>query len=231
MGFSRLNPDELIGKTYNYLTVIGTEFNEKEQQTYAICHCNFCNRKEPYKVLPYLLRQGSSKSCGCYRRYVNLTREHKGLEKEKNPNYIDGRSKHPLYGIWLSMMQRCNNKNLKAYQYYGKRGIKVCDGWHNFWNFVKWSDSIGGRPKGYTLDRIDVNGNYEPSNCRWVTMKVQCSNKTDNIYLTFNGKTQILAEWSRELGINFRTLNNRINRGWSVERALTEKVHTHHHKQ
>lgn len=128
------------------------------------------------------------------------------------------------------MMSRCYSEKSAPYDYYGGRGIKVCEEWHDFWNFVKWSDSIGGRPNGYTLDRKNVNGNYEPSNCEWVTRKAQNRNKRDNVFVTFNGKTQTLMDWSIELGIHYRTLNNRINRGWTVERAFTEKVHTHHSK-
>ena len=95
--------------------------------------------------------------------------------------------------------------------------------WHDFWSFVKWSDSIGGKPNGYTLDRIDNDGNYCPENCRWADWETQTSNKSSNRYITYNGKTQTIQQWSIDIGLNEQTLTNRINRGWSIERALTTK--------
>lgn len=227
MRFQRLSADNFVGKTFNWLTVIDLSFDEKQQTSYAICKCK-CGKIT--RAVPAHLKNGKMKSCGCYRSIVARNRVHKGLQLEQNPNFLDGRSRHPLYVLWNGIRQRCYNPNSKAYKYYGGRGIKMCDEWLDFWGFVEWVDGNGGKPAHLTLDRIDVNGDYSPSNCRWVGMDVQCTNKTDNVYLTFNNKTQTISEWASELNINYRTLNNRINRGWSVERALTEKVHTHHPK-
>lgn len=227
MSSQTLSYSNLIGKTFNRLTVIDIQYYEKYKCNCAICMCECGNQTI---VVPAHLKAGKVKSCGCYKKERFINRKNKGLPLEKNPNFLDGRSRHPLYKTWNSMKQRCYNKNDKAYKHYGQRGIKMCNEWLDFWGFVKWVDDNGGKPEHLTLDRIDVNGNYEPSNCRWVSMKVQCTNKTDNVYLTFNNKTQTISEWASELNINYRTLNNRINRGWSVERTLTEKVHTHHPK-
>lgn len=227
MRFQRLSADGFVGHTFNWLTVIDLSFDEKQRTTYAICKCKCGNIS---KVIPAHLKNSKVKSCGCYRYMVNKNREHKGFPKEKNPCYIDDRSSNPLYNLWKGMMHRCYYPKSTGYKYYGGKGIKVCDEWHDFWNFVKWVDSVGGRPDNYTLDRIDVYQDYAPDNCRWVTRQDQSVNKSDNVFLTYNGKTQTISQWASELGFNYRTLNNRINRGWSIERALTEKVHTHHPK-
>ena len=121
------------------------------------------------------------------------------------------------------MLRRCEDSKSNHYDRCGGRGIKVCDEWHDFWAFVKWSDSVGGRPNGYTLDRINNDGNYEPGNCRWASWKTQTANKSSNRFIVYNGKSQTIQQWSSELGINRQTLTNRINRGWSIERAINTK--------
>ncbi len=196
-----------IGEKNNELTVIGI-FDGK-QQTMLRCKCSCGNETD---VLPYQFKNGSVKSCGCLRNTIY--------------NFEDGRSSHPLYGIWRQMMQRCYNKQSKAYYRYGGRGIYVCKEWHDFFKFVEWSDSVGGRPNGYTLDRKNNDGPYSPGNCRWATMHDQCRNKSDNIFIEYNGKKQTLEDWSRELKMNRATLQHRYVRGWSIERMMTEPVHT-----
>ena len=125
------------------------------------------------------------------------------------------------------MLQRCKNPNGKRYKYYGGRSITVRDEWHAAEKFIGWA-VLNGWEKGLTLDRIDNNGNYKPDNCRWVTRKVQSRNMRSNHLITFNGKTQTIAEWAEEIGINGSTLYNRINAsGWLIERALTEPVKQH----
>ena len=198
---------DYIGKQKNELTVI--EIVSEHGKTMLKCKCS-CGKET--LVLPYQFKNGEIKSCGCLRNT---------LFKETN-----GRSKHPLYGIWRQMMQRCYNEKSKIYRRYGGRGIYVCEEWHDFFKFVEWSDSVGGRPEGYTLDRRDNNGPYCPENCRWATMKTQNINKSDNIVIEYNGRTQTLVEWAKELGINWVTFHNRYVRGWRIERMMTEPVHT-----
>lgn len=101
----------------------------------------------------------------------------------------------------------------------------MCEEWHDFWKFVEWSESIGGRPENYTLDRIDNNGNYEPNNCRWATSGEQAINKSNNLNIEYNEETKTLKEWSDLLGISWDVLHNRLRKGWTVERAFTEKVY------
>lgn len=130
-----------------------------------------------------------------------------------------------LYRIWHSMKQRCNNPNNTSYHNYGGKSIRVCKEWNEFQGFSEWAISNGYSDE-LTLDRINGDGNYEPSNCRWITMKEQQNNKSDNHLLTYNGKTQNIMQWAEELqptlGITYSMINKRINRqGWSVESALS----------
>lgn len=220
----RINSLDYIGNTYGYLSVLKVEISKKDNQSYAVCQCVCGNIKN---VLPYQLRKGAVVSCGCYKKEIckNMTKP----TSQQNGNYIDGRSKHPLYGTWFQMITRCENPNSKHYNRYGGRGIKVCDDWHDFWKFVEWSNSVGGRPQGYTLDRIKNDGNYEPNNCRWANWRTQKTNTSTNVFLEYNGIRKTMIEWCEELNINYRTLNNRINRGWSVEKALSECISKNSH--
>jgi len=119
------------------------------------------------------------------------------------------------------MKSRCNNKNNPVYMLYGGRGISVCDEWNEFKAFKEWAMNNGYSDQ-LTIDRINVNGNYEPDNCRWATQKEQCRNKRDNHYLTFQGETKTLIEWSELVGIRQETIRHRINDyGYTVEEALT----------
>ena len=139
-------------------------------------------------------------------------------------NYKHGLRRHPLYGIWNAMNQRCNNPNVGAYPHYGGRGIKVCEEWGSFEAFYKWSVA-NGWAEGLSIDRIDNDGNYCPENCRWTDIYTQANNTSSNRFITYNGKTQTEAQWAKELGMNKYTLSSRINlRGWSIERAFTQPV-------
>lgn len=205
-----------IGKRFGKLTVLGISTKNKTGKNYVQCKCECGNIID---VLPNQLFRNQLKSCGCSKTNNDLL---KNNHCTSSGNFRDGRTKHPLYGVWNQMLNRCENPKNIHYDRYGGRGIKVCDEWHDFWSFAKWSDSTGGRPKGFTLDRIDNDGNYEPSNCRWANSETQASNKSSNRYIEFNGKIQTIHQWASEIGINEQTLTNRINRGWSIENALTK---------
>lgn len=117
-----------------------------------------------------------------------------------------------LFKIWSGMKQRCLNKNAPNYHLYGGKGIKICDEWMDFSVFANWAID-NGYTNSLTLDRQDNNGNYEPSNCRWVTQKTQCRNRSNNTIYTFNGCSMTLAEWSEKLNIPKSTISERITRG------------------
>jgi hypothetical protein len=152
------------------------------------------------------MRTGNTRSCGCL--YV---------EQARTMNLIHGRSHTPgVYSCWSNMMKRCRGV---SDPYYGGRGIKVCDRWHSFENFLA---DMGERPVGQTIERIDNDGDYEPSNCRWATRKEQSRNQRKNILVTLNGETLCLSEWAERLNINVGTVRSRIKRyGWSSAKALT----------
>ena len=146
-----------------------------------------------------------------------------------------GMARTRLYRSWTSMRNRCNWKKDKEYKHYGGRGIKVCDEWqNNFEPFMEWALS-NGYDDTLTIDRIDVNGNYEPSNCRWITRKEQNNNMTSNVRLTHNGVTHNLTEWSKITEISYSTLQGRIRRGWKTEDILFKPInkrysHSKHRK-
>lgn len=125
-----------------------------------------------------------------------------------------------LYYIWVEMRQRCSNENSNRFKLYGARGISVCEEWEDFEKFYKWSHN-NGYEEGLSIDRIDNDGNYDPSNCRWVNQKEQCNNKRTNKYITYRGKTQSLMKWSKELGLNYYTLRSRARNNWTVEEMFT----------
>lgn len=149
------------------------------------------------------IKNGTKLSCGCI--------------KEK-------RSGTRLYRIWKGMKSRCYNQNADHYDRYGGRGIVVCEEWKNdFVSFKLWA-MYNGYQDDLTIDRIDNDGNYEPSNCRWVTMEQQGNNRKGNYIIEYNGESHTLSEWSKKTGIKVITLWDRINLlGWPIELALTTK--------
>jgi len=142
----------------------------------------------------------------------------KGHKAWNKTHGMDGTS---IYKTWIGLKARCYNKNDKDYKNYGGRGIKVCKRWKN--SFENFYNDMGDKPKGMSIDRIDNNGNYEPSNCRWATIEQQNNNKRNNHLLTYNGKTQTITQWSREIKVPVSTLQCRLLRGWSKEKTLKYK--------
>lgn len=142
-----------------------------------------------------------------------MTRKYVGFDY-KNPN--DWR----VYLIWHDMKRRCYQPQNKRYARYGGRGIRVCDEWlNNFQAFFDWSMANGYSPE-LSIDRIEKDGNYEPSNCRWATIIEQANNRSNNHFITYNGETKTMKEWSDTVGISYYALRQRLNRGWDIEKAL-----------
>ena len=195
---------DITGQKFGKLTVIKRLGLNSSGHSIYLCQCECGNFT---KVSRPNLKSGSVKSCGCLLKH-----------SEKR----HGLSKTPLYNSWRDMKIRCYNENSPSYVNYGGRGIKVCEEWLNdFMTFYKWA-MANGYKKGLSIDRIDVNGNYEPNNCRWVSMKVQQNNRRNNHYITYRGETHTLMEWSEITGINYDCLKTRINTlKWSIEKALT----------
>jgi len=135
------------------------------------------------------------------------------------------KNKTPEYFAWMGMKNRCLNPKAQGFRYWGGRGIKICDRWMVYENFL---EDMGPRPTPkHSLDRINNNGDYEPSNCRWATIDEQNRNKRTNIWMTFRGKTMLPIDWSKELGICIETLEGRLRRGWSHEKTLSTPVLDH----
>lgn len=131
---------------------------------------------------------------------------------------IHGKSnKERLYQTWKNMRQRCNNPNRSDYKRYGGRGITICDEWNDYNTFRDWALS-NGYSDNLSIDRIDVNGNYEPSNCRWVDGIIQANNVRNNRIITFENSTYTMAEFARKIGISYPSLQHRLDRGWSIDK-------------
>lgn len=137
------------------------------------------------------------------------------------------KQKHILQTKLCDMKRRCNNPKDKFYKDYGGRGIKICSEWMDkkkgHENFQKWALSSGWK-EGFSIDRIDVNGDYEPSNCRWATPKEQANNRRNNLYVTIHGVTKTSTEWAEEIGITENSFALRVKSGWSEERLLEPKT-------
>jgi hypothetical protein len=193
---------DLTGQVFGRLTVIGLAIPKpfKTNQSAWNCRCA-CGNMKPVRAQSLI--GGGAKSCGCF---ANENRKSIGFK-----HYL---CNTPTYNSWLSMKQRCLNPNATGYDLYGGRGIKICERWLKFENFVA---DMGVRPDGRTLDRIDNNGNYEPGNCRWSTSHEQNRNRSKLHMITWNGKTQCIEDWSREIGLSVGCIAHRLKTGMSMD--------------
>lgn len=198
-------PLDLVGKRFGALTVIERRPSDAKGQSMWLVRCDCGNEKI---VRGHDLSQGKTTTCGCSRIKSCVFYEH-GLSKDK------------LHGLWRNIKGRCYNPNNPSYKFYGARGIKMCDEWTNdFVAFYDWAHTNGYK-EGLQIDRIDVDGDYCPENCRWVSKTIQANNTRRNIYVTMNGTTKTIAEWCKELGINYHSVQTRTYKGWDPVLALT----------
>lgn len=170
------------------------------KRVYWLCRCDCGTVKE---IRQDALRNGRASSCGCYQRDV-VTKH--------------GMWDSPEYGVWDSMLQRCESMSHHAYSQYGGRGIKVCERWHDFVAF--YQDMYPKPSRWHSLDRIDNDGDYSPNNCRWATKKQQSRNRNDNHVLTYHGQERCVAEWAEICGMKASALFMRLKSGWTVEETL-----------
>lgn len=211
-----------INKRYGKLVVIKLDHTKQSPCGHKVkmwlCKCDCGNTKI---VTTGSLTSGQTKSCGCYRR-----------DRITKLNTSHNMSKSSLYKAWCNMKMRCTNPNYTDYYDYGGRGITICEEWLEFEAFKEWAynngyyeEKVNGKNL-LSLDRIDVNGNYEPSNCRWATNTQQANNKRNTRRFFYNGQNLTVREWSDITGISYTTLARRLfNPTWTVERALTQPVH------
>lgn len=200
------NAQDLSGKRYGRLTVIKRAENRGEKVAW-VCKCD-CGKDTI--VTTDLLKSGRTKSCGCYSRECVSKRRNKGYGRR-------------LINTYNHMKQRCYNENDAGYPNYGGRGISVCKEWReNPDSFYKWAIKNGYKDN-LTIDRIDVNGNYEPNNCRWETIETQANNRRNNIIVEHNGEKKTLRQWSKYYDVDYeklRVLYHKIG----FERALNDLI-------
>lgn len=198
---------DLTGKTFGRLAVIAEAGRSNTGKVLWRCRCECGNETT---VIGGDLRSGRTASCGCGIRAATVARSR-----------THGQSRTRLHRIWCAMITRTTNPNFSRYADYGGRGIAVCSEWRSsFEDFVR--DMGATYADGLTIDRIDVNGNYEPGNCRWATPTEQARNTRRNRHLTFWGQTKTVAEWNQLLGLKPGVVLSRVDEcGWTIERALT----------
>lgn len=197
---------DLRDYVFGRLTVI-EQSEHLSGRTAWLCKCQ-CGKTVVAKSTD--LRTGGKRSCGC------LADENRATARLKH-----GMTHTSLFNIWVGMRQRCNNPKSKAFKHYGGRGIKVCERWNTFKNFMA---DMGPRPGNMELERKNNDAGYSPENCIWADTRTQQRNKRDLHYITFNGQTKILTDWALDFGIARQTLYNRLKRGWPMEQALTNPL-------
>ena len=206
---------DLVGQQFGRLIVVAKE-GTKNRNVYFKCLCECGNERSVNK---YLLVSGKTRSCGCLRKEIMRTTMTTHGHAQCGKNTLE-------YRVWAAMKSRCNNPNNEDYPNYGGRGIKVCDEWSkDFYKFYQdIASEIGVHPgKGYSIDRIDTNGNYEPGNVRWTTGKIQARNRRTTVKVNYRGQEVYLIDLSEASGVAYETLYQRIHKyGWDIERALTK---------
>lgn len=197
---------DLEDKKFGRLTVLFPVGSLKGKK-YWLCQCD-CG--EELCVNTNSLTSGKTQSCGCYAR-----------ERAIEANIKHGKRHTKIYNTYRGMKDRCFNKNNPKYKNYGGRGISMCDEWKNdFMCFYNWAMD-NGYEETLTIERINVNGNYEPSNCKWIPACEQAKNRTTNIFIKYNGETKILSEWCKDLGLSYKKIHLRLSYGIPIEKIFS----------
>lgn len=208
-----------VGKRRGHLTIVSSlgvmKFRKGSRNCYFLVRCD-CGTELQMQLGNFDRRE--TEHCGC-----------KSPVREMYPL---GGHRHPLFKTWSGMIDRCHNSNSPLYPYYGSRGIEVCERWlrgnSTVSAFECFCTDMGDKPSSeLSIERRDVNGNYEPSNCEWANPEVQSNNKTNNVHIDFDGRRMTVSQWSRETGISRETLRTRMKMGWSSHDVLTRPVRLH----
>jgi hypothetical protein len=208
---------DLTGQKFNRLTVIREAPKRKNYTSmYWLCECE-CKK---YIIVSAVdLKRGHTKSCGCYRSEMVIK---KNISRKTHGQTTKGNISHE-YRIWCGIKNRCYNSNHTYYKHYGGRGIKMYFEWIN--SFDCFYAYVGKSPtKKHTIDRINNDGNYEPGNVRWATMKEQANNRSNTRYFNYNGKLLTISQLSDISNISYTTLKYRLNKEWTLEKAMTEPI-------
>lgn len=198
---------DLSGKRFGRLEAIRRVGFDSRQSSLWECRCD-CGNIAIVRINS--LTTGNTKSCGCYMKDVVSS-----MTIKRNTTH--GKSRSRTYRIWNKIKERCQDHNNKSYENYGARGIKICDRWRKYENFIA---DMGECPEGLTIERIDNDKGYFPNNCKWATRKEQNNNTRANRILEFKGQRKTLAQWSELVGINYKTIHTRLSNGWPIEKAL-----------
>jgi hypothetical protein len=203
---------DLSGKKFNKLTILSLNKDKSsKKRKFWNCVCDCGNKKicDGENV-----KSGKTKSCGCILS--------ESLIKGWNRRRQFTKEEKPLRQIWKLMIRRCYNPADPTHRHYGARGIKVCERWHNYWQF---KEDMWPRPEGLTLERIDNDGDYCPENCKWATVLEQVNNRRTSKKITMNGETKTVPDWCRDYGVsNVGAIRQRLGRGWSLQDALTKPI-------
>lgn len=198
---------DLTGKRFDRLEVIRLVVDIPGKKKKWLCRCDCENE---VIVQGSNLQSGHSTQCKeCQWKDVHTNHTTHGMTGTK------------IYGVWNTMINRCENPNSKSYCDYGEKGVSVCKEWHDSKNFIDWALSHGYE-EGLEIDRIDTNGDYCPENCRWITRLENANNKTNNRIILHNGEEKTLAEWARYYGLNYKSLHKKISLGYSFEEIVSE---------
>ena len=201
-----MKDEDVIGKKFGRLYVICRNGNSSNHSKQYLCRCD-CGKDKT--VIGIYLLDGRVKSCGCL-----------NIDMVSKRNKTHGMTKTRLFRIWQNIITRCTNSNCSEFNIYGGRGITICDDWkYDFIAFKDWAIN-NGYSDNLSIDRIDVNGNYEPSNCRWADRKTQARNTRVNHFYTYKGETKTIAEWAEIKGIKYKCLWNRIKRNYPEEKIF-----------
>lgn len=202
---------DITGQRFNLLVAISPAANVKKE-IHWLCRCD-CGKETICSGGN--LRSGHTKSCGCLK-----------AQAQQYGSVTHGMTHTSIYHTWNKMRQRCQNPNHDRFADYGGRGIRVCDTWSN--SFEAFHDYVSRlshfNESGRSLDRINNDGNYEPGNVRWATRVQQNRNTRQVLQITFDGKTQGVAEWANEYGLDRKRLYKRLWNGWDIKRALMQPV-------
>lgn len=217
-----------VGEIYGRLKTLGLQErrpvgNQGQMATYFLCQCE-CG-SDPKWIGRLNLKNGDTKSCGC----LDLESRRQRCEKLKKFEAKHGMSGTPEYQTWNGMNQRCTNPNASGYLDYGGRGIRVCEAWAK--SFDAFFADMGRRPSPkHTIDRINSNLDYGPSNCRWATRRTQNRNKSDNVWIEYDGKRMLIADWAVELNTYHQLIASNLRRGKSFD-WIVDRIKQKHSKE
>ena len=209
---------DLIGQRFGRLRVIERGENDAEGRAVWRCACD-CGGTRDVKAAN--LMRGETRSCGCLGRET----------RKQNGDRAGAAQAHPFsksamlseYRTWEAMLARCYRPDARGFENYGGRGIEVCPQWRE--SFEQFARDMGPRPAGHSIERRENNGNYEPDNCRWATRTEQANNRRNSRFITVDGRTMTIAQWSRALCVGSHTIRQRISDGMDDVEAVRRSMH------